>query len=58
MDFFEFYSDLIHFSKKKKSEREREKGMPNFPLGARQGNTMGVLYPGGIQGIRRWAQAA
>ena len=25
--------------------------MLNFPCGASQGNTMGALYPGGMQGI-------
>lgn len=44
---------LFLFSKGGRAETpsKREKVMLNFPFGSRQENTMGVLCPGGMQGI-------
>lgn len=42
---------IVSFLKEKKIASKREKVMLNFPCGARQRNTMGVLCPGGMQGI-------
>lgn len=53
-DLFRFCSDLIvPFLKGGGAETpsKREKVMLNFPFGSRQENTMGVLCPGGMQGI-------
>lgn len=47
--FSNFVLIWLFLTGKKRDKRERV--MLNFPCGARQGNTMGVLCPGGMQGI-------